>query len=178
MKNRIFISHSSYDKEVVKILSELVKRVSLNQIDSWFLNDTDVKGGFTVGANWYDTIIKNLKLSQVVITFITPNSNSQPWILYESGYADALKECILVPTKFSIDMKDISLPLQHKQIYNLAGVEDLHIFLSKLLDLFDIRYDKEIFQDLVQKYLKRMRESFKMIETEGSDVWLINWKRN
>lgn len=158
MEKNIFISHSSYDKEVVKIFSELIKRVSLSQIHIWFSNDTDTKGGFLVGDDWFESIIKNIGRSQVVISFITPNSNNQPWILYESGYAEALNDCILVPVKFSIDISDVAIPLQHKQIYNLSGIEDLHVFLSKLLNLFDIIYDREVFKDIVQTYLKRMRE--------------------
>lgn len=165
MKNSVFISHSSYDKEVVKILSELIRKVSLNQIQVWYSNDTDVKGGFLVGENWYESIIKNLRKSHVVISFITPNSNNQPWILYESGYAEALSNCILVPVKFSINVNNISVPLQHKQIYNLSGVEDLHIFLSKLLDLFNILYDRDVFNDIGSKYSKKMRGSWKEHES-------------
>ncbi len=163
MEKNIFISHSSYDKEVVKIFSELIKRVSLSQIHIWFSNDTDVCGGFLIGDNWLNSIIKNINKSQVVISFITPNSNNQPWILYESGYAEALDNCVLVPVKFAIDISEISIPLQHKQIYNLSGLEDLHIFLSKLLNLFNIIYDKEVFRDTVQTYLKRIR-----------NVWDVN----
>lgn len=46
MGKNIFISHSSYDKDVVKIFSELIKKVSLSQINIWFSNDTDTEGGF------------------------------------------------------------------------------------------------------------------------------------
>ena len=99
-----------------------------------------------------------IKRSQAVISFITPNSNNQPWILYESGYADALNDCVLVPVKFAMDISEIAIPLQHKQIYNLSGVEDLHVFLGKLLDLFNIIYDREVFKDIVQAYLKKMRD--------------------
>lgn len=155
MEKNIFISHSSYDKEVVKIFSELIKKVSLSQIQIWFSNDTDTKGGFLVGDDWYESIISNIRRSQVVISFITPNSNNQPWILFESGYAEALDGCVLVPVKFSIDISEVAIPLQHKQIYNLSGIEDLHIFLSKLLNLFEIVYDREVFQDIVQAYLKK-----------------------
>lgn len=158
MGKNVFISHSSYDKEVVKIFSELIKKVSLSQIHIWFSNDTDTEGGFLVGDDWFDSIISHIKRSQVVISFVTPNSNNQPWILYESGYAEALDNCTLVPVKFCIDISDVSIPLQHKQIYNLSGIEDLHIFLSKLLHLFDIRYDREVFQEVVQTYLKKMRD--------------------
>lgn len=169
MEKNIFISHSSYDKEVVKILAELIRKVSLNQIQIWFSNDTDVRGGFSIGEDWYEAIINNLRKSHVVISFITPNSNNQPWILYESGYAEALSDCILVPVKFSINVNDISAPLQHKQIYNLSGVEDLHVFLSKLLDLFNIIYDKELFRDIVQMYSKKMRESWEAHDSSLSD---------
>ena len=154
MEKNIFISHSSYDKEIVKIFSELIRKVSLSQIHIWFSNDSDIEGGFLAGDNWFDSIIDHIKRSQVVITFITPNSNNQPWILYESGYAAALENCTLVPVKFSIDISDVSSPLQHKQIYNLSGIEDLHIFLGKILHLFDIVYDREVFQEIVQSYLK------------------------
>lgn len=96
MEKNIFISHSSHDKEVVKIFSELIQRVSLSQIHSWFSNDTNVSGGFLIGDDWLKSIIDNIIKSQVVISFITPNSNNQPWILYESGYAEALDSCVLV----------------------------------------------------------------------------------
>lgn len=52
MKRNVFISHSSYDKEIVKLLSEFIKKVSLSQIYIWFSNDTDVRGGFLVGDDW------------------------------------------------------------------------------------------------------------------------------
>lgn len=71
MEKNIFISHSSYDKEIVKIFSELIKKVSLSQIHIWFSNDSDTEGGFLVGDNWFDSIINHITRSQVVITFIT-----------------------------------------------------------------------------------------------------------
>lgn len=122
-----------------------------------------------------ESIIKHIKDSQVVISFITPNSNNQPWILYESGYAEALDNCTLVPVKFSIDISDISIPLQHKQIYNLSGIEDLHIFLGKILHLFDIVYDREVFQEIVQTYIKRMRDCWNPnnLKTEINDYGFI-----
>lgn len=56
MEKNIFISHSSYDKEVVKIFSELIRKVSLSQINIWFSNDTDTEGGFLVGDDWFESI--------------------------------------------------------------------------------------------------------------------------
>lgn len=175
MDKNIFISHSSADKNSVKILADLIKRVSLGQIHIWFSNDTERNGGFLVGEDWFESILNNLQRSQVVITFITPNSNNQPWILYESGYAEALSSCTLIPVKISVNLKEISTPLQHKQIYNLSNEEDLHVFLDKLLHLFDINYDKEVFQNIVEDALKNMKENFEnIVEYEkGSNEILL-----
>lgn len=157
MKN-IFISHSGKDKKIVQVLVELIRKVSLGQICIWYSNDTDVEGGFAIGEDWFDSIIDNLRKSQVVISLITSNSNNQPWILYESGYAEALESCILVPVRFKIEIEDISVPLQHKQIYGLSTEGEIHIFLSKLLALFGMVYDDDLFQEIVKKYYKRMQE--------------------
>lgn len=174
MEKNIFISHSSYDKEIVRLLADLIKKVSLNQIHIWFSNDTDAGGGFLIGEDWFDSIITNLKKSHVVISFITQNSNNQPWILYESGFAEALNNCVLVPVKFNINVGDVSVPLQHKQIYNLSGLEDVNTFLSKLLDLFDIMYDREVFQGIVQRYLKKMRDSYEFEERNKQESNISN----
>lgn len=169
MNKNIFISHSSVDKNSVKVLGDLIERVSLRQIHIWFSNDTERNGGFLVGEDWFVSILNNIKRSQAVISFITPNSNNQPWILYESGYAEALNCCTLIPVKISVNIKDISTPLQHKQIFNLSNKEDLHIFLDKLLHLFNMNYDKEAFQEIVESSLKIMKDTLNIANNPKND---------
>lgn len=169
MKN-IFISHSSKDKRIVQVLVELIRKVSLGQICIWYSNDIDADGGFAIGEDWFDSIINNLSKSQVVISLITSNSNNQPWILYESGYAEALESCILVPVRFKIEVEDISVPLQHKQIYGVSTEGEIHIFLSKLLALFGMVYDEDLFQEIVKKYYKRMQELWAQEEKNAQEV--------
>ena len=153
------------DKEIVEILSNLIKRVSLNQIHIWFSNDRRVEGGFAIGENWFDTIISHLEQSQGTIAFITPNSNNQPWLLYEAGFAEANKGNTLIPLKFLIALDKISTPIQHKQIFGVSNNEEANIFISKLLNTFHINYDKEAFQDIVEKSIKEMREKYKPATT-------------
>lgn len=160
MNKNLFISHSSYDKDVVDIFANLIRRVSLNQIHIWFSNDTKMHGGFMAGDNWFETILNNLKCSQAVISFITPNSNNQPWILYESGYAEALKSSKLIPVKFLISVEQVSTPLQQKQIFGFSNVEEANILIKKILDAFDIIFDEEVFHDLIVKSLNEMRKCF------------------
>ncbi len=160
MNKNLFISHSSNDKKVVEILANLIRRVSLNQIHIWFSNDVEINGGFLAGDNWFDTILYNLKNSQAVISFITPNSNNNPWIMYESGYAAALENVRLIPLKFLININDVSVPLQQKQIFSFSNIEEANVFLKKVLDSFGIVFDQEIFRDYINKCLNDMRNNF------------------
>lgn len=161
MNNKLFISHSTYDKDAVAILARLIKRISLNQIQIWFSNDTNTEGGFIAGANWFDDIINNLKSSKAVLSFITPNSNGKDWILYESGYAEALESTVLIPLKFLISVNEISIPLQHKQIFGFSNLEEANITLRKLLNVFGIVFDEEVFKQVVKESLNEMRNAYK-----------------
>ena len=89
MERNLFISHSSYDKKVVEVLADLIRIVSSNKINIWFSSDNEIDGGFMVGDSWFGTILNQLRKSQVVLSFITPNSNNKPWILFESGFGEA-----------------------------------------------------------------------------------------
>lgn len=178
MEKNLFISHSSYDKKVVEVLVNLIKKVSLNQIHIWFSNDTEVNGGFFVGDNWFETILSNLQKSQAVISLITPNSNNSPWILFESGYAEALDSSKLIPLKFLININEISIPLQRKQIFSITSVDEANVFLKKVLDSFDIVYDEQIFNDYVIKSLNEMRSCYENKEniTEENNFELLSKK--
>jgi len=168
MDKNLFISHSSYDKDVVEIFANLIRRVSLNQIYIWFSNDTGIHGGFMAGDNWFETILNNLKCSQAVISFITPNSNDKPWILYESGYAEALKSSKLIPVKFLINVEQVSTPLQQKQIFGFSNIEEANILIKKILDAFDIAFDEEVFHDLIVKKLNEMRSCFELKDKQSN----------
>ncbi len=160
MNKNLFISHSSYDKDVVEIFANLIRRVSLNQIHIWFSNDTRIQGGFMAGDNWFETILNNLKCSQAVVSFITPNSNDQPWIMYESGYAEALNSSKLIPVKFLINIGEVSTPLQQKQIFGFSNIDEANILIKKILDAFDIIFDEEVFHTLIVNSLNDMRNCF------------------
>lgn len=168
MNRNLFISHSSYDKKIIEILSNLIRRVSLNQIHIWYSNDQRVNGGFLVGDNWFGSILNNLKNSQAVISFITPNSNNNPWILYESGYAEALEKTKLIPLKFLMNISEISIPLQQKQIFSFTTLDEANVFLKKVLDVYNILYDEEIYSSYVLKCLNQMRDCYKS-KTELAD---------
>ena len=73
LTKKIFISHSSADKELVEIFVDKLLVCGMG-----FSNDdifcTSLEGlGIKTGKDWRNEIQKNLCKSQVVILFITPN---------------------------------------------------------------------------------------------------------
>lgn len=113
--------------------------------------------GVTVGDNWFQTIVNNLRKSQAIVSLITPNSKNNPWVLYESGFAEALERIKIIPLKFLISINEVSTPLQQKQIFSFSKLDEANIFLKKVLGAFNIVYDEEIFQGYVSKQLEKMR---------------------
>ena len=179
MDKNLFISHSTHDKDVVDILAKLIRQISLNQIHIWFSSDKHIEGGFFVGDNWFTSILDNLKNSNAVISFITPNSNNQPWILFESGYAEALSNSRLIPLKFMIETTEISTPLQQKQIFDFSNVEEATTFLKKILDCFEIFFAQEAFHDFIVSALNQMKSIYKAnenIKYEASPIQILSKK--
>lgn len=173
MEGNIFISHSSKDREIVSIFAELLNRLMGSKVNIWFSSDTREEGGFMVGNNWYETILEKLKKSDVVISFITENSNNMPWLLYESGYAEALEKTLLVPLKFMVDIHSISVPLQHKQIFSFSNMDEITEFLRKILQIFGYVYDEEAYSEIVLNYLSNMRSKYNSpnnVQNESDEV--------
>ncbi len=162
MSQKLFISHSSEDKDLVKVLAKIIERVSANQISIWFSSDDARNGGFFADDTWYSTILDNLNNCSAVIAFITPNSNNQPWLLFESGYAEALDKTMFIPLKFLISVEEISSPIKQKQIFSFTDIKDANVFLNKVLGAFDITYDQEIYHDYIEKSISEMRKLFSL----------------
>lgn len=159
-KYSVFISFSSVDEDVVKLFSNLIKRVSLNQIDIWFSNDKERNGGINAGQNWYSVITDNIEKSSRVIAFITENSINSPWLTYETGYSDGLKTCDYLPVRFGVKLDDVPAPLRVKHVSSLNSIRDMNSFLDKLLNMFDITYDQEAFEKAVNNAWTDMRTMY------------------
>lgn len=165
MERNLFISHSSYDKKVVEVLADLIRIVSSNKINIWFSSDNEIDGGFMVGDSWFGTILNQLRKSQVVLSFITPNSNNKPWILFESGFGEANGK--VIPLKFLMNTDIISPPFQQKQIFGIYNIEETKVFLSKLLDEFGLDFNKTYNQEIIKDSLNKMRCYFTEIDNKN-----------
>ena len=156
----IFISHATCDKNAVEQLANFIQKSSSGQIKVWYSSDSGTDGGFSAGDEWRNRIIKNIIESDEVIAFITPNSNDQPWIMYECGYAEGTSKEKLIPLRFQIDVNEVSSPIRHKQIFSYDDAKSAGVFLSKLFDILGLKYDKETYKTSLQSSIEKMKVAF------------------
>lgn len=102
-------------------------------------------------------VTTEIEKSSRVIAFITENSINFPWLTYETGYSDGLKTCDYLPVRFGVTLDKIPSPLQIKHISGLNSIKEMHSFLDKLLNIFDITYDQEAFEKVVSNTWADMR---------------------
>lgn len=161
MPHNFFISHYNNDKQLAEILSNALRRITLDQLCPWFSSDTI--GGLKPGELWFNEIMSRIQNSKAVVTVLTPNSINRPWIYFESGIAHALPACEVIPICFGIKRDDILPPLSLYQIYQPSDYRSCVEFFSKLLNLFNIKFDEQMSKPVI----KRMVSEISKIKFEG-----------
>lgn len=163
--HRFFLSHSSSDKKLAEIIAHTLKRISLNQISPWFSSDDSGSGGLQPGMIWFNAILDKLSKSKAVVTILTPNSISKPWIYFESGIGQTLNDCEVMPICIGINRDEVYPPLGLYQCYQLSDYNSLREFISKLLSKFDITFDEEMCKPILLDALSKIAEiKFEEIE--------------
>lgn len=84
---RVFISYSHEDKELVRILAEVIER---NRMEAIY----DDKKGLQVGTGFKEEIIHFISHAHIFLPLLTETSLKRPWVQQEIGYAVASR----VPT--------------------------------------------------------------------------------
>ncbi|MEL7147452.1 MAG: toll/interleukin-1 receptor domain-containing protein [Bacteroidota bacterium] len=156
LKHRLFISHYSGDKEISNAIGSLLSRVSLCQIEPWFSSDESQFGGLKPGEIWFNSILKKIEQSKMVIVLLTPNSIQKPWIYYESGIGQALEQCEIVPVCIGLNVNDVQAPLGLYQCYQLSDYRALKEFVSKVLNMFDIPFDEDAFENTLKNVVSTL----------------------
>ena len=97
MPHKFFISHYSGDKDIAEVFSNALKDITLGQINPWFSSDSSGNDGLKPGDIWFNQILAKITDSKAVVALLTPNSINRPWIYFESGIAQALEGCDVIP---------------------------------------------------------------------------------
>jgi len=156
MQHNFFISHYSGDKEVAELVARTLSRISLNQLNPWFSSDSNEYGGLKPGDRWFAEILRRLSESKALIVILTPDSIGKPWLYFESGIAEAIQNCSIIPVCIGIKREDIIPPLGLYQCYQLSDYRSLKEFISKVLTKFEILFDEEMAKPVLEVMLREL----------------------
>jgi hypothetical protein len=151
MPHKFFISHYSGDKAIAELFSGALRRITLEQISPWFSSDTSGGSGLKPGDIWFNQILAKITQSKAVVSLLTPNSVNRPWVYFESGIGQALENCEVIPVCIGINRDSILPPLGLYQCYQLNDYRSVVEFFSKLLALFEIKFDEEMSKIVIEK---------------------------
>lgn len=143
MGKKIFISHSSKDKKLVKnfINKILVCGIEISSKDI-FCTSVD---GLTIesGEDWRQFINSNMRSSKVIILFLTPNYKESEICLNEMGAAWAMEQSLVIPVVVDpINFSKIGIVFEVKQAVNIIDSSSVDRLRDKLLDVFSIKKTK------------------------------------
>lgn len=155
MPHNFFISHYSGDKTTAEIFSNALRRITLEQIIPWFSSDSS-QGGLKPGDIWFNQILSKVQESRAVVTLLTPNSINRPWVYFESGIAQALPHCEVIPVCIGVSRDRILPPLGLYQCYQLNDYRSVTEFFSKLLNLFSIKFDEEMSRTILESMVAQI----------------------
>ncbi len=151
MTHKFFISHYSGDKAIAELFSGALRRITLEQISPWFSSDSTGGSGLKPGDIWFNQILSKITQSKAVVSLLTPNSVNRPWVYFESGIGQALENCEVIPVCIGINRDSILPPLGLYQCYQLNDYRSVVEFFSKLLALFEIKFDEEMSKVVIEK---------------------------
>jgi hypothetical protein len=157
---KILISHSAADQMAAELLKTCLVNLSHGAISVWYSSDRSASGGMAVGTQWFLQLQDVLRESEVIVALVTPNSVASPWIYFESGSVINRDYSSVVPVCLGLPLDRVPMPLAGYQGYDLARVEALKEFVSKLFRQLDLPLNMDVaglYLDLVWKQLAGLR---------------------
>lgn len=182
MSHKFFISHYSKDKAIAELFSNALRRITLEQISPWFSSDSTGGNGLKPGDIWFNQILTKINQCKAVVSLITPNSIDRPWVYFESGIGQALPECEVIPVCIGVKRDSIVPPLGLYQCYQLNDYRSVVEFFSKLLTLFEIKFDEEMSRVVIEKLVADIsqisfeKEEEKDVNKEKIEKLIENFK--
>ena len=136
----IFISHSSKDTELARLIKQQIE-ICVNGAEA-FASDIEP------GENWFDKVMGKLKEAEAIVVLITPNSVSiSHWVWFELGYfwsrhdnvLDDLNQIQKLFYPLFIDGTDLPNPVHDLKVQaaNLNNKRDLLGFFRAICNQFN-----------------------------------------
>lgn len=155
--SKVFISHSSKDKDIVEELIDLLEAIGLN--NSQIFCSSFAGYGIELGENFLDRIKNELDSNVLVLFILSKNFYSSEVCLCEMG-ATWVKTNehlpILIPP---LDFKDIKGVIPLTQGFKITDNSSLTLFRDKITRLFDLKtMNTSVWERKRDKLVKRLNE--------------------
>ncbi len=168
MAHNFFLSHYSKDENVAKIIAKTLSMITVDQIAPWYSSDSSETGGLKAGGIWFNEILSKIQQSKVVVIILTPNSINKPWLYFESGMAQSLENCEVIPVCVGTKRDNILPPLGMYQCYQLTDYKSIKEFFGKLLAKFDITLYEEMAKKILENAITELSKiNFENTESEN-----------
>lgn len=154
----LLLSHSHSDKDLAREVADLVRTVSLEQLDVWFSSDERSGQGLLAGERWAETLRTKLGECKAVLALVTPRSIERPWLYFESGFGAAVAELEVIPICVHVRPEGASYPLSMYQSYPLDGAESAASFLKKLFGRFGLGWMDSLVEVELEPRMKSILE--------------------
>lgn len=133
MKPIIFISHVTEEKDLAILLKNEIERVTFGMVDVFVSSDGESIQG---GDRWFNTIIENLELCDMLICLASEQSISKPWISFELGYCFSKDNVKTIPLCHSgMFPGKLPSPINQLQALNFSEVADIKRILTYSVNL-------------------------------------------
>jgi len=137
MKPTVFFSHSSLDKEPIRIIKEKLQEATGNTLDIFVSSDG---ASIPFGKNWLKEIEVALEVCKLMFVWVTPTSSQSKWIYFESGYAYS-RGIHVVPIGFlGTKLEDLPAPLSFLQGFNITSAQSLNNIVAVINKEFSFTF--------------------------------------
>lgn len=128
---KIFISHSSRDKEIVEAIIDFLRDTLL--IPSREIRCTSVAGyKLSSGASIDETLRKEVKLSEAFIGLISPASLRSTYVMCELGARWGFKKHLIPLLAPNVQVSELKPPLTSKDALRCDNNDDLSRLVEDL----------------------------------------------
>lgn len=153
--NKIFISHSSKDKDIVEEIIEIIETIGLN---SKFIFCSSSEGyGIELGENFLERIKKELDSNTLVVFILSKNFYESPICLCEMG-ATWVKTNVHIPILLSpFDFTDIKGVIPSTQGFRILDKLKMNSFKEKIENVFSLKpIDNSVWERKRNRILERI----------------------
>lgn len=173
-KPELFISHIAEEKAVALVLQEYIRSAFRNELPVFVASDKTSIGG---GRKWFEHIIGSLRRAKVVLSLVSQESHTRPWINFEAGFGDGDGAVVIPIAIKGFALSGLKFPLAGYQARLVGDIEGIILDISRETNTVAEKVDHLQFTEDMQAaedsltYKSLVMEPVKLIR--GGSVELI-----